>query len=893
MKSNKETIISFLAAVLIITAAVAAMGIYPFGSLGIACADMKMQYLGLVREIYDGIKSHSSPFISYKGGLGINLFAASAGYITDPLNLLFLLFDSSAYQEVWLFIIIIKFGLIAASVSYCLKKSNYTQLSGALNIALSVLYALNGLNTKLMINPFWLNFSVLLPLTVLGIEKILLKNKPGLLLAVYSFTLLINLNFNAYISGIFAAICFVYYCIVFKAYKNKKNICKSFFMCAGVVALSIGLSAIAFFPTITNILSGYSDTFVSDITSSIIKWQPVDIIQCFMLLQNSSTANETLHGCVGIAPLILTFLLFVSDIPRREKIAAGIFVGFMIFSIMLRPLYIMWHAFREPTGFYGRFLYTVSYLFIMLSARCCKHIDKIGLKKLIYIVTILMFTAVCGIFKNISPLLMLNIFIDLILIVTYAFLIYAGKKRPGLIAVSLPAVFIAEAVFMCCGSLFFIKANDGIGPRNEYTDYIKKTSALRAHINDDDFYRMTDISTVNPSAEMLGGYNGIDVFSNQTNQKSLEVLSLLGIWSPYDYRSVNKYFNSIVSESLFNVKYILVTDKSKKITDENGKFCYVGSEGVSSFRISSDNYKLIYSDENGEIYQNKTAFPLMFAVQDDISDTDGFLLPHYALNYSACENLDHFTTRLLGGEKSLFEYLTPLQQEPQNAAVTKKDEYFSTLSPKAAAQEYPCVNYNLDIKKDGEYFIDQYFIYPEDAGFAFSVQALPVDCIFMEDQNFLSEDAGPFKKGDTLNFTIYASGDMTYVPPRMARLDEDAFNALFTAAQNNALKNIRENKNGDITASSDFENERLIFSSLSFDKGFHVYIDGRETKTVKIANAFLGYYVPAGSHDITIKYISPGFKAGVAVTAASAVLTLALLLFKRRSAKLFLRTKNI
>ena len=60
-----------------------------------------------------------------------------------------------------------------------------------------------------------------------------------------------------------------------------------------------------------------------------------------------------------------------------------------------------------------------------------------------------------------------------------------------------------------------------------------------------------------------------------------------------------------------------------------------------------------------------------------------------------------------------------------------------------------------------------------------------------------------------------------------------------------------------------------LFTSIPYDKGWKVTVDGQERKGRKVLDAFFGLDLPAGSHEIRLEYHPPGLKAGAAVSAIS------------------------
>lgn len=68
---------------------------------------------------------------------------------------------------------------------------------------------------------------------------------------------------------------------------------------------------------------------------------------------------------------------------------------------------------------------------------------------------------------------------------------------------------------------------------------------------------------------------------------------------------------------------------------------------------------------------------------------------------------------------------------------------------------------------------------------------------------------------------------------------------------------------GSITADSD----GFVSTSLVWQKGFTVTVDGEKVTPVKTDTAFLGFPVSRGQHSIKISFTAPGLKAGKAVSA--------------------------
>lgn len=73
-------------------------------------------------------------------------------------------------------------------------------------------------------------------------------------------------------------------------------------------------------------------------------------------------------------------------------------------------------------------------------------------------------------------------------------------------------------------------------------------------------------------------------------------------------------------------------------------------------------------------------------------------------------------------------------------------------------------------------------------------------------------------------------------------------------------------------AVADMDKDNLLFFSVPYEKGFHAYVDGEETRIVKVDFGFMAVYVPKGVHEVEFKYELYGLKEGLYATLAGIVL---------------------
>ncbi len=77
--------------------------------------------------------------------------------------------------------------------------------------------------------------------------------------------------------------------------------------------------------------------------------------------------------------------------------------------------------------------------------------------------------------------------------------------------------------------------------------------------------------------------------------------------------------------------------------------------------------------------------------------------------------------------------------------------------------------------------------------------------------------------------------------------------------------------NGEIEAGQ----PGVLFTSIPYDKGWTLKVDGIKQEPGKIFDTFLSVDIPAGRHIIEMSYEPEGLRAGAAVTAFSILCLLA------------------
>ncbi len=126
----------------------------------------------------------------------------------------------------------------------------------------------------------------------------------------------------------------------------------------------------------------------------------------------------------------------------------------------------------------------------------------------------------------------------------------------------------------------------------------------------------------------------------------------------------------------------------------------------------------------------------------------------------------------------------------------------------------------------------------------------------------------------TGTFTLYSSA-----------LDREAFTTAIAALQSRSLavdSFSDTHIKGHVTAQQD----GLFIMTIPYDQGWQIKVDGQPVSSSAFADALLAFDLPAGSHQIDLRYTPPGFYPGLGVTLASlAILVILYRLMRRKRLK--------
>lgn len=174
-------ILGFAIPALTIALAFAVNQVFPFGDHGVLIIDSLHQYLPFFTEFHEKLEQGSSLRYSFGGGLGFNFWATYAYYLASPLNFLIVLFPKRNMMDAMALLIVIKIGLCGLTSAWYFSTKSKGQTY--MPLVFSLMFSLGSFIIGYYFNLMWLDSIAMLPLVMMGIERIL-KGERGSLFCI-------------------------------------------------------------------------------------------------------------------------------------------------------------------------------------------------------------------------------------------------------------------------------------------------------------------------------------------------------------------------------------------------------------------------------------------------------------------------------------------------------------------------------------------------------------------------------------------------------------------------------------------------------------------------------------------------------------------------------------
>lgn len=848
-------------------------GIYPFGNGTPLVLDLNWQYSYFFEGLRNLIYGDADSFLySFSRSLGGEFMGMYAYYLASPLSYIVALFPQSRIQDAILTIILVKAGLCGASFGYYLHRHTKNPQK-ICTVIFSAMYALNAYAVCQQSNTMWIDALIWLPLLTLAIEELILNGKYKLYVISLSVILISN-YYIGYMLCIFAVLYF--FCFYFSKKPEEINPKgeKLHFVRSGVrfalfSILSAAIAAFMLFAAYYSLSFGKTDFSNPDWT---LKGN-FDVIDFLVKFLPGSYDTFEPSGIpfvyCGLLSLILLPVYFISKkISPREKISFGALLGFLIISMFLNPLDLIWHGFSVPNWLNGRYSFLLCFVMIVLAYKGFGNLKAAGEKFLLGVCGfIILFVAVAEKFElksfiNSNKKLLTFGCIWFSIAFTVALLVLlclrirlTSKKSQRCVSAVLASVVCIE--LLCNGIVCFIKMNDDVG-FTTYSRYQNFNEGLRPVVKDlkeydQSFYRFEKRIHNKYNDNFALGIKGISNSTSTLNKKAIDFINYMG----YTGRSHLTQYNggTPVSDSLLGIKYVI----SKK-----------GDLALDGIYDAVEEIE----DEDYKVYKNPYALPLAYGVSKDLQEYD----------MSADTFFDRYNSMvgtMLGDGEDANIFL-PVSNATFNRGNCQKGIGTSTYQSPKSYEGYFSIIYTAP-------YTGNYYFYPSDYS-AFNVEtgyspeSIDVSINTGDRKSYLEKDSnhvldvGFFEEGSEIRITFYFSQNCKFElntdSPLLWYMDSAAYEESFERLLANPRFEISDGSTDDhLSGTVSTENEgQMILTTIPYDKGWNIYVDGNKVETYEALDALMAFDIEQpGEHTLEMKYFPAVYKIGIFVSAVGIV----------------------
>lgn len=891
--------------------------IHPFGDGCVLVLDLNGQYVWFFEALRNFVRGDAELLYSFSRALGGEFLGIFAYYVASPLSYIVALFPKDRMLEALLTLFLIKGALCGGTFGYYMHKTE--KLKSKLSIVIfSTFYALSSYALVQQNNTMWIDAVMWLPLITLGIESLIKYGK----FKLYTVFLALTLFSNYYIGYMICIWCLLYFFIYYFAHnEDKRNNPLGerwhFLRSLGRMAL---YSAIAVCMVAVVIFGAYYSLNFGKTTFSDPSWDwklNFDLLDFFYKLLPGSYDTVRPAGlpfvyCGVLTLLLIPFYFLSRRYPMRQKIFSCVLILVLFASFALSVPDLIWHGFQRPNWLNYRYSFMFTFYLCVLACRAFSCFEEISLKAmmgtggLIALLCIVLQKYSDG--EYVDPNDFTCIYFTLIMIFAYLAVLAILRTSATKQVVSLTLVAIV-AVEVFLNGLWNINALDedvGYSRYSYYNNFLNKARPIVETVQESDtsFYRMEKTFFRKVNDNMALSMRGLSGSTSTLNKETIKLLNKMGYSSKSHW---SKYLGGTpVNDSLLGLKYILSDNdiyenyyEVYKTDEKNGYTAYYNPYALSiAFGVDKDvlDFKLGFTEEETEDAKTEEENAIPSAVSSikgflnqwlDIEEMTGTV---YQDDYaSPFERLNAMVTAMLGRDETVRIFVPATGYEESAVGVTKGFYSGGEHGYKKPNDDATgIITLTVTAPVDGELFFYLPTNYPREVKLSLSVDGGEPKKwgTFNGNETTRIISLGMQKAGSTIelemtmvknNFYILSNQECFYY------IDWTVFEEAFSektglAKDQYEITDYTESSfDGTFTAS---EAGELVLTTLAYDNGWHVYVDGSEVEITKAFGGLIAFEIngEAGqTHQVRIVYAPRAIGIGVVFSIIGVLLFIALL----------------
>lgn len=818
-------ILAFIIPIVVLTILYIIRGIYPFGERAYMRMDFYHQYAPFAKEFIDRIRNGESFLYAWESGLGTNYWAHYAYYLASPFNLLLALVPKSFVIEAMNIIMVIRAGIAGFSMVTFLKEEHKENVMMA---AFGIFYALSGYYLAYSCNIMWMDGYALFPLVALGVKRI----AQGKSAKLYLFTMLICTFSNFYLAVI-AGMCCVVYLITELIAGSKKTLKELFFAVGrfvGSTLLYVACCAVILLPTalaLRNTPAGGSE--FPEKTEFYFAFYELIERMCVMS-ESVLKGSELPNIYVSVFVLFCLALFFCNkEIKAKRKVVYGLAVLFLLVSFEWNGLDYLWHGLHFPNSFPAR--QSFFYIFLVIAMAYEAYEKRKSLHVAAVPVTWGVFLILFGLYywfvgKDIEFEGMEIFIFSIIIMAIYAVILSTEKFVPH-------KVYIILLMSICIGEIVLNTLTIGISSnvsREGYKEDDAVTEALLLQImpEENDFYRIEELNrkTVNDSS--WDDYYGASYFSSTMPGGVKEFFDAFGMRTSsvsHSYQGATPLITS-----LLGIRYVFADEE---LLPANG---FTETE-------------LEFGEDTVFLYENKWVLPLGFMIDAEVEN-------NFEYDYNnPFVTQNRFAKSVLGEDVELFTGMEKTEESNHRVSlfVPAGENPFIYVTSYMEAIEVETVNAG-----NGESFEKEY----DDLKF----------------KRILSLGVTEY---DRFIYISSADDSVEMVRFYAYQMHEEIWKAVCRRLGTQPME-LKEFSDTKIVTTIDVTERGVLFTSIPYEAGWTVKVNGQEVETFAWENAFLAFSLEEGVHEITFSYIPDGFLPGLIISLFGCACVVLIIVFKKK-----------
>ncbi len=808
-------LLSFALPVVIMLSIFIVRGIYPFGDRSFLFSDMYHQYMPFFTEFLSKVKAGEGLAYSYNVGIGSNFLALYVYYLASPLHWLAFLIPEAYLMEFMSYLVVLKIGLCGLTFFLYLKK--HFQCKDGNMLFFACFYALSGFMAAYNWNIMWLDCVALLPLILIGLERLVKEGRCGL----YCITLALCILTNYYISIMICIFLVLYFGGLLITEKRSLRVVGNFVLYS---LLAGGLSAVLLIPEVCAILeTDFGNPDFPDQLKSYFSVLDMLARHCMCVTTERGLEHWPNIYCGVAVFLLLPLYVLNQKISIRKKFVNLALAGVLLLGFSTNMLDFVWHGLNYPDSLPARQSFLYIFLLLVMCFEAYRRIHELEQKQILYgYLAAVVFLLFCEKFVEHEDFFVGVEMLTLLFVTVYAVILYLYRTREGMVwkrilgLVTLAAVVIELTANTINTSVGTTSRSAYLEPQKDYKALYQWTADRERQMAEDGatdepeepFYRVEKFTRKTKNDGTLAGMPTASVFSSTLNSRVMDFYTRLGMRHSKVYYGFDGA--TAFTSALLNVKYLF------------------GEHD----RYATSVYRLM--EQSGEVYlyENNATLPFGYVAPKDYDLPEGYENSGLLLQNAMIE--------ALGVRGKLFSKVSSENTEEDVVFTAGEGGIYYGLLTASGTKRIEALGGSLethefpDLKKGAILYL------------------------------------GYLEAGERMTLTNADENDTTQkISVSIYRMNETVLRQALAVLSEQHLENVTYDSthvSGEIIME---EAGRLILS-IPYEDGWHITVNGAERQAERFGGALIALDLEPGEYAISMEYIPEGKYAGMVVSVVSA-----------------------